>query len=105
MEGCLYQSNITGAYCLVDSVASHFIIINDLETFKQQFVQKDVMDKDFEKVDFNSGNLIEVLSNYEMFQNEIDMNDFKDFNYIVFKQRRYYIRNWRDVYDFILNLD
>ena len=101
MEGCLYRNNIN--YYLVDSVASHFIIIIDLETFKQQFIQKDVIEKDFERIDFNSDNIIELLHSYEMFQNQINMDDFKDFNYMVFDKRKYYIRNWRDVYDFIVN--
>lgn len=103
MEGCLYQSYNSDSYYLVDSVASHFIIIIDLETFKQQFVQKDAIEKDFELIHFNSENLFKILYNYEMFQNQVDMNDFKDFNYIVFNQKKHYIRNWKDVYNFIIN--
>jgi hypothetical protein len=103
MEGCLYQNYNTNSYCLVDSVASQFVIIIDLETFKQQFVQKDAIKTEYELIHFNSRNLLEVLYKYEMFQNKIDMCDFKDFDYIVFDERRYYIKNWRDVYHFIVN--
>jgi len=103
MEGCLYQNYNTHGYYLVESVASHFIIVNDLQTFKQEFVQKDAINAEYELIHFNSRNLIEVLYKYEMFQNKIDMCDFKDFNYIVFEEKRYYIRNWSDLYDFIIN--
>ena len=47
MEGCLYQNYNTNGYYLVDSVASHFIIVNDLQTFKQQFVQKDAIKTEY----------------------------------------------------------
>jgi hypothetical protein len=103
MEGCLYKNYASDSYCLIDSVASYFVVMIDLETFEQQFIQKDAIEKDFELIEFNSKNINEVLYNYEMFQNKIDMADFKDFNYIIFNQTKHYIRNWRDVYNFILN--
>lgn len=103
MEGCLYQNYDTKTYYLINSVASYFIVAIDLETFEQKFIQKDDIEISYELIDFNSRNLIEVLYNYEMFQNQIDISDFKDFDYIVFNNCKYYLRNWNDVYKFILN--
>jgi hypothetical protein len=103
MENCLYKNYNTNTYYLIDSVASYFALAIDLETFKQQFIQKDVIEKEFEHIRFNSTNILEVLYKYDMFQNQIDMCDFRDFDYIVFDLQRYYLRNWRDVYDFIVS--
>jgi hypothetical protein len=103
MEGCLYKKHDTNNYYLVDSVASYFIIVIDLETFKQQFIQKESFETDYELIKLNSTTIIELLYNYEQFQNEIDVSNFKDFNFIVFNQQKHYIREWKDVYDFIIN--
>ena len=54
MEGCLYKNYASDSYCLIDSVASYFVVMIDLETFEQQFIQKDAIEKEFELIVYQS---------------------------------------------------
>jgi hypothetical protein len=102
MDGCLFRNIITNNYYLVNSIASYNILATEFGTFKGCFIQKDNLDE-YELIDYSVDNIKELLNNYDEFIDNIDYNDLNDFKYLNYNNRTYFIRNWRDIYNFVAN--
>ena len=101
MEGCLYKNIQTEKYYLLNTVAYYNSIVVDLETFNSCFIQHDDLSNNYEKIEFNSNNLKQLLDKYIDFKNRVDYDNLNDFNYIKYDNIVYNIKNWYDVLNFI----
>jgi len=99
MEGCLYK--YADNYYLVSGVASYFIMVKDFANFSERFIQKEEILNHYNLIDFNSKNVMMLLDTYEKFEDKINYANLKDFHQIIYNDRKYFIRTWNDVYDFI----
>ena len=103
MEGCLYKQYLTDSYYLVSGVASYFILVKDFVIFSERFIQKDEFHMHHSLIDYTPDNIKMLLDSYEKFENNVDYANLKDFYQIIYENRKYFIRTWNDVYEFVIN--
>lgn len=96
-EGCLFKSSNYNYY-LINSIATYTMLAVEFGTFKNCFIQ--IEDFDYELIEFNSTNIKKLLDNYDEFNDYISYSNLKEFNYIIYNNKTYYIRNWTDVFNF-----
>jgi hypothetical protein len=102
MEGCLYKQFSTDSYYLVNGVASYFILVKDFVNFGERFIQKDEIMTHYYLIEFNPENVKILLDSYKEFEDNINYTGLRDFYQISYNDRKYFIRNWNDVYNFIV---
>jgi hypothetical protein len=101
MEGCLYRQFSTDNYYMVSGVASYFVLVKDFINFGERFLQKEDILTDYYLIEFNQENIMILLDNYKKFYNNINYTNLKDFSIIIYNDRKYFIKTWNDVYNFI----
>jgi hypothetical protein len=102
MEGCLYKHVGSDNYYMVCGVGSYFILVKDFNDFGERFIQKDEIALNYKSIDFNSNNVKQLLDNYDRFEGNINYSNLKDFYLIIYNDRKYFIRTWKDIYEFII---
>jgi len=98
MEGCLYKNIETDDYYLIKSVGTHFILVKDFRDLTERFIQKNAIGLNYKLIDYNRTNIKMILDEYDNFRDNI--NYLLEFNQIIYNDRKYFIRNWDDVYEF-----
>ena len=99
MEGCLYQK-YDDKYYLINRAATYTVVAVEFESFVSCFIQNENFDEQFKHIEFNSNNIKNLLQNYEEFNDLIDYSSLNDFNRIIYNDKIYIIRSWKDVFNF-----
>jgi hypothetical protein len=100
MEGCLYQKYDEVKYYLITRAATYTVIAVEFESFISCFIQNENFDTYFKQIEFNSTNIKHLLQNYHEFNDLIDYSNLNDFNTIIYNNKVYIIKNWKDVFNF-----
>lgn len=100
MEGCLYKSNNSLNYYLVNSVATYSVIATEFESFKKRFISKEML-CEFDEIEFCAANVKSILDNYDEFRNNIIYTWLDDYNEITYNSKVYTLKNWTNLYNFV----
>jgi hypothetical protein len=63
-------------------------------------MNKDFNDN-FELVEYNSSNIKLILDDFEEFKDLIDYSNLNDFNTIIYNDKNYIIKTWKDLFNFV----
>jgi hypothetical protein len=55
----------------------------------------------FELVEYNSSNIKLILDDFEEFKDLIDYSNLNDFNTIIYNDKNYIIKTWKDLFNFV----
>ena len=102
MDASLYRHIKTNTYYLVNSIASYNIMVTEFGSFKGCFIQKDNLDE-YEPIEFSMENVKQLFDQYDELYEAINYDDLRDYKQINYNNRTHFIRNWRDIYNFVAN--
>jgi len=100
MEGCLYRRYDDKLY-LINRCATYNYIAVEFETFNSCFIQNNNFNSKFELVEYTTSNVKLILDNFEEFKDLIDYSNLNDFYTIVYHDKIYIIKSWKDVFNFV----
>jgi hypothetical protein len=63
-------------------------------------MNKDFNDN-FKLVEYNSSNIKLILDDFEEFKDLIDYSNLNDFNTIIYNDKNYIIKTWKDLFNFV----
>ena len=100
MEGCLYRRYDDKLY-LISRTATYNYVVVEFETFNSCFIMNKYFNDNFELVEYNSSNIKLILDDFEEFKDLIDYSNLNDFNTIIYNDKNYIIKTWKDLFNFV----
>lgn len=105
MDDIIYKDITNGNYYLITMKENDvYNICVDLKTFNNKIITNDVIDK-CQKIQLNKNNIYNILNDLNYIDlSYIDLKDYNNYNYLIYKSQTIKINNWIDFFNFIATL-